>query len=243
MEQLFETITEGGPVAKSAGASIETYAALAGKLANSGIKASQAGTTLKNIFLSLASQTPKAEKALKSLGVETQDQEGNLRDVIDIFEDLNKGIQREGLGTAEAAAVLKDIFGRIPIAGVNVLLGEGAEKLRAYREQLEGATGASGKMATQMRDTLKGQINSLMSAFEGLQLTIFGLNEGAFGKFIEKMTEAIREATAWIEKNRELAASIVSDIIDTVSGVVKIIAIMLGADIVCPCPIGNGWSA
>ncbi len=229
MEQLFETITEGGPVAKAAGASIETYAAFAGKLANAGIKASQAGTTLKNIFVSLSAQTPKAAKALAKLGVETQDEAGNLRDVVDIFEDINKGIQKEGLGTAEAAAVLKDVFGRIPIAGVNVLLGEGADKLRAYRREIEGATGASGKMAAQMRDTLKGQINSLMSAFEGLQLTVIGLNNGAFGKFIENMTESIRQSTTWIEKNRELAASIVSDIIDTVSGVVKIIGIMLAA--------------
>ena len=65
MESLFETIVEGGAVAKGAGASIETYAALAGKLANAGIKGSSAGTTLKNVFLSLAGQTPKASKALE----------------------------------------------------------------------------------------------------------------------------------------------------------------------------------
>lgn len=229
MELLFETITEGGPVAKSAGASIETYAALTGALANAGIKGSKAGTTLKNTFLSLAAQTPKAEKALKSLGVTTTDQSGNMRDVIDIFEDINKGIQREKLGTAETAAVLKDIFGRIPIAGVNVLLNKGADGLRKYRTQLEGATGASGKMAAQMRDTLQGQINSLLSAFEGLQITLFFLQDNAFGKVIERVTEVVRNLDSWVQANEELSASIITDIIDTVIGVIQIIGLMIAA--------------
>lgn len=229
MEQLFETIIEGGAVAKSAGASIETYAALTGKMANAGIKGGAAGTTLKNVFIRLAAQTPKAEKALKRLGVTTKDQEGNLRDVVDIFEDINKGIQREKLGTAETAAVLNDIFGRIPIAGVNVLLNEGADSLRKYRRELEGATGASGKMATQMRDTLQGQINSLLSAFEGLQITLFFLNDNAFGKVIESMTKIVRNLDTWVQANEELSSSIITDIIDTVLGVIQVIGIMIAA--------------
>jgi TP901 family phage tail tape measure protein len=227
MSALFETIKSGGPVATSAGASIETYAALTGKLANAGIKGEKAGTTLKNVFLSLAAVTPKAANALALLGVTTQDQEGNLRDVIDIFEDINKGIQREKLGTAETAAVLKNIFGRIPIAGVNVLLKEGADSLRKYRKELEGATGASGEMADQMRDTLKGQINSLLSAFEGLQITIFKLNDGAFGGYIDKITEAIRMLDSWINANQDLSESIVVDIIDTIFGVLQIIGLVI----------------
>ena len=227
MEAMFETIKTGGPVATSAGASIETFAAFTGKLANAGIKGEQAGTTLKNVFLNLAGQTPKATKALKTLGVTTTDQAGNLRDVIDIFEDINKGIQREKLGTAETAAVLKDIFGKIPIAGVNVLLKEGADNLRQYRKELEGATGASSAMAKQMRDTLKGAINSLLSAFEGLQITIFKLNDGSFAGLVERVTGVIRGLDEWIQKNQELAKGIVEDVINALSGVLKIMGLII----------------
>ena len=94
ISMMFETIKKAAPVGVTAGVSLETFAALTGKLAR-GMKGEVAGTTLKNIFLSLAAQTPKAANALKLLGVTTQDQKGNLRDVIDIFEDINKGIQRE----------------------------------------------------------------------------------------------------------------------------------------------------
>lgn len=231
MEQFFEAMKGGGAIARTSGASIETYAALVGKMAT-GVKGEKAGIALKNIFLSLSAQTPKAAKALKFLNVLTRDEAGNLRDVIDIFGDINKGIQREKLGTAETGAILSTIFGKIPLAGVNLLLNEGADSLRRYRKELEAATGASGKMAAQMRDTLEGQIKSLMSAFEGLQITLFFLNDKAFGGFIDRITQTIRDMDTFIQKNEELSASLITDIIDTVISVIQIIGIMIAVFIV-----------
>jgi len=227
MEQLFEAIAEGGPVAKSAGASIETFTTLAGKLANAGIKGGEAGTTLKNVFLRLAAPVGGAAKMLKRMGVATKDNEGNLRDVIDILGDLEKGVKK--FGTAEQAAILEEIFGKIPIAGVNVLLGTGAEKLKEYRKQLEAATGSSNKMASTMRDTLQGRVNSLKSAFEGLQLTIFGLEKGPFSDFVEKITETVRTIDSAISTNQDLAQSFVSDINNVLSGSIKIIGMFIAA--------------
>jgi TP901 family phage tail tape measure protein len=202
MEAMFETIKEGAPVAVGAGASVETFAALTGKLANAGIKGSAAGTTLKNMFVSLQAQTPKAAKSLKTLGVETTDSEGNMRDMFDIIEDLNKATQ--GMGNAAKASKLKDIFGKIPLAGVNVLLNEGAGSLRDYRKQLEGATGSAEEMSSFMQGGLAGVIAGMKSAFESIAIVIGDTFAPEIDAAIKKLTEVARGAKDWVQNNKQL---------------------------------------
>lgn len=189
MEQLFEAITEGGPVAIKAGSSIEQFAALTGKLADAGIKGGRAGTTLKNVFLRLAAPVDKGANALKRLGVTTKDAQGNLRDVTKILDDINAGTKE--LGTAEKADVLNQIFGKIPIAGVNILLAQGGDALRDYQSTLENAAGSSAEMAAIMRDTTSAAVKTLKSAFEGLQLVIFSQIQPAFTTAVKGLTEFI----------------------------------------------------
>lgn len=202
VESLFEAIKEGGPVATTAGASLETFSALAGELANAGIKGSQAGTTLKNMFLTLSAPTAGAGKILKRLGIQTQDANGDMRDIVDILGDLNGAL--DGLGTAERSGVLEGIFGKIPIAGVNVLLASGSDRLREYRKELEGASGASSTMASVMRDTLQGRLNSLKSAVEGVKISIFSMTSGPLAEAIDKTTE-------WVRANEQLIATNVGE--------------------------------
>lgn len=204
MQDMFETIKDGAPVAISAGSDIQTFAALTGELANAGIKGTKAGTTLKNMFLSLSAPGRKAQSVLDGLGVNTKDNEGNLRDVTEIIRDLNKGLA--GMGTADRSAALKDIFGKIPIAGVNVLLDSGADKLQAYRKRLDEANGAAGSMANTMRDTVQGSLNSLKSAIEGVSISIFKMNDGALKKTIDRATE-------WVRANEEIIAQNIGDFI------------------------------
>jgi TP901 family phage tail tape measure protein len=196
---LFEAIKDGGPVATTAGASLETFAALAGTLANAGIKGSRAGTTLKNTFLSIAAPSSAAAKILKRLSVSTQDADGNMLDIVETLDSLNKAL--DGLGTAERSAILEGIFGKIPIAGVNVLLAAGTDQLKGYRRALEGAGGASADMAGIMRDTLQGRLNSLKSAVEGVSISLFSMTNGPLVNAIEKTTEYVRANEELIATN------------------------------------------
>lgn len=153
---------------------------------------------MKNMFLKLAAPTSKGAGILKKFGVVTQDAEGNMRDIIDIFGDLNKQIT--GLGTAQRAGVLEGIFGLRAVAGANILLTSGADKLREYRRTLEGATGASTEMAGVMRDTLQGRLNALKSAIESVKISIFKTSEGPINDVIIRITE-------WVRANEKLIAS------------------------------------
>jgi TP901 family phage tail tape measure protein len=230
MELMMETIKEGGPVATSAGASLETFLALTGELANAGIKGSKAGTTLKNVFLKLSAPVGQASKLLKGMGVQTKDANGDLRDVVDILGDLDKGLA--GLGTAEKSGVLNAIFGKIPIAGVNVLLKSGSEKLREYRKTLEGASGAAGQMASVMRDTLQGRINSMNSAIEGLKITLFSLKNDAIAGVVEGITGWVRVIDTALNSNKALATELIDGLMQAGKGLVGIFGLLLGKFII-----------
>jgi len=110
MVMMFETIKQAGPVARAAGADIETFAALTGTMANAGIKASVAGTSLKNAFVNLSAPSKKAGTALDILKVKTKDSQGNMRDIIDVIEDIGKATAE--MGTAERLQKLDAIFGK-----------------------------------------------------------------------------------------------------------------------------------
>lgn len=219
ISQLFEAIKEGAPVATSAGQSLETFAALAGQMANAGIKAGTAGTTLKNVFVRLTTASGSAAKHLEKMGVVVADKKGNVRDAIDIFADLEKGL--DGLGTAERSAILENIFGRIPLAGVNVLLKTGAVRLREYRTELENSTGAAAEMAAVMRDTLQGQINTLKSSAEGLSLTLFTALAPALTAGVEKLITIVRAVDGFLKANQ----AIIPVILEMVGNLFKVVAV------------------
>lgn len=227
MELMFDTIREGAPVATAAGASIETFSALTGELANAGIKGTRAGTVLKNMFVRLQAPTGAAASVIKRLGIQLTNQDGSLRDITQIIGQFNKATK--SMGAAQRAAALQAVFGMEAIAGVNILMAAGEDQIKAYRRQLEAASGASKTMAGVMRDTLLGRFKTFMSVIEGVKLQIMDMAAGPLNEAVELMTE-------WVRANGQLIASRIGEflkmIITNFSTIVlwgKRIAIALGA--------------
>lgn len=162
IEDMFEAMKAGAPVFTTAGQSVETFNALLGIMANSGIKGARAGTVLKNLITRLADPSGEASKALATLNVQVADSSGNFRDMLDILGDVNKGLI--GFGTKDTAKFLSQIFGLRAIAGVGTLLTAGIDSVRAFRQELLDAGGASAEMAAFMRTSLGNVIKTLTSA-------------------------------------------------------------------------------
>lgn len=186
---LFETVKKGAASFTAAGQSLESFNALAGVMANAGVKGAEAGTSLRNVMLKLANPTGEAENLLKSLGVVTADSEGNFRDIVDILADVENGLV--GMGTQQRTAALATIFGARTVTGINVLLAEGSDSLRTYRDQLEGATGAASEMATTMRGSLQNQLATLKSAALELGFKFIEAFQEKGAGAISKLTELV----------------------------------------------------
>jgi len=198
MEGLFESIKEGGPVATTAGASMDTFMALAGQLANAGIEGSVAGTTLKNMFLTLSAPTKEAAAGLAKLGVKTKDAKGNLLDTVTILQQLQAATA--GMGGADRAGALEGIFGKIPIAGISALLDNGIDKVGDLQGKLQQAGGATAKMAAIMRDATKGDIDGFTSSLEGVSIEIFKVARAPIRNIVQG-------TTAWVTANTKLVGS------------------------------------
>jgi TP901 family phage tail tape measure protein len=190
LEMLFEAMKDGGPVATAAGASIETFAALTGTMANAGIKGSKAGTTLKNMFLRLAAPVPKSAALLNKLNITTKDSSGNMLDMVDILGQL--GHATRNMGTAQRSAALDTIFGKRAIAGASVLLDKGHVALGEYVEQLKNAGGASQDMADIIRKSLGNKLAALKSAAIEVGFKFIDSFQKKIPGAIDKATKAVR---------------------------------------------------
>jgi TP901 family phage tail tape measure protein len=223
MEQFVGTMEQSASVAKVAGVDLETYGALVKPMADSFIKGSKAGTTLKNMFLRLSSPPREAAKALEDLGIKTRDSDHNLRDMIDIVEDIR--LKTKGMGTAQRAAAMDAIFSKRAVAGASVIVDAGAEKLNEYRKNLEGATGASAEMAGEMRKSLINKLLTLKSGLIEVGIKVIDAFQDKFPEALDKAIEAIQgfDATPLIE-GIETAVDFIKDLFKFVKDITPLIA-------------------
>jgi len=191
MEDLFETIKKGAPAFTAAGQSLESFSALAGTMANSGVKASESGTNLRNIMLRLAKPTGEAQKQLDKMNITTKDSKGNFLDIVDILGQFEKSTKK--MGTQQKTAALATIFGARAVTGINILLKAGTKSIRSFRKELMNAGGESKRMASIMRKSLQNRIKSLQSAAIELGFKFITAFEKQGGGALDKFTAFVRK--------------------------------------------------
>lgn len=192
VEMLGETMKYAAPVAHAFGASLEETAALTGIMANSGIKASAAGTALRSGFLRLAGTSAKSTKAIEemglslseataqqeearaalaSLGIAMDDTNGPrkmgaiVRDLADKTKDMSK---------EQRLATLATIFGTNAASAWVAVIDQGPDALDQLTKELENSDGAAAAMAETMQNNARGAMIRLQSATESVAISIGG---------------------------------------------------------------------
>ena len=193
VQQLGEGILVAGATMKNAGQELDTLNVMLGVLANRGIKGSEGGTKLRNIIMSLASPTAAAAKELDRLGISITDSSGNIKEMNEIFEDLNEKLG--GLSEADKMNALSNIFNKQDLAGVNALLSGTGEEMNNLYKELANAEGAALQMSETMESGLAGSVRSLKSAYEGLQIVIGEQFSGLAQDAVNETTTLVRDVT------------------------------------------------
>ena len=88
---LGESFKYVAPVAGAMKYSIEDVSLALGRMANSGIKASQAGTALRSLLSRMVKPTDEVKDAMKTLGVSLTDAKGNMKPFNDVLGELRTG--------------------------------------------------------------------------------------------------------------------------------------------------------
>jgi TP901 family phage tail tape measure protein len=194
VQQLGEGILVAGATMKNEGQELDTLNVMLGVLANRGIKGSEGGTKLRNVIMSLTSPTSAAAKELESLGISVTDSSGNIREMNEIFEDLNEKLG--GLSESDKMNALSNIFNKQDLAAVNALLSGTGDEMNNLYNELANAEGAALQMSETMESGLAGSVRSLKSAYEGLQITIGEQFSDMAGEVVGDVTSLVRDVTA-----------------------------------------------
>lgn len=181
-----ETFKYVGAVAGSMHYSIEDVGVAIGLMANSGIKASQAGTSLRGIITRLAKPTSTMLDVLKKLNVSLYDSTGKARPLSDVMIDLRKSFS--GLTDAQKAEYATTIAGKNALTGMLAIINASDEDYKKLTQSINNADGAAEEMANTMLDNLSGAIKMVSSSWNS---AITELSRGNLDKFAQYSEQAV----------------------------------------------------
>ena len=218
VEMLGESFKYVAPVAGAMGASMEDVNLALGIMANSGIKGSAAGNSLKNALVNLQKPTAQQAEAMKKLGLGAsafKDAAGNIKPLREIMDTLRKTMGKvnaelvdadgnakeyddiinelsqseEGLTQAEQLKNAAIIFGKQNLAGMLSIINATDEDYQKLANSIDNCGGVAQSMASTMIDNLGGDMTLMKSNLESLQIA-----------FYEKLEPALRSGVEYLGK-------------------------------------------
>lgn len=191
VSMLGESFKYVAPVAGALGYSAEDTSIALGLMANSGIKASQAGTALRTAMSNLVKPTDAMAVVMDQYGISLTDADGNMKSFMTMMTDLRE--KMGGLDEATQAAAASTLFGKEAMSGMLAIINASDEDFDKLTNSIYNADGTAAQMAETMQDNLTGQLTILKSALEGLAIS--------FGEIlIPYITKAVQWFTGLIDK-------------------------------------------
>lgn len=188
-DQLAEAWRNCAANLNAAGQDVQTTTSFLEAMANQGLKGSEAGTAMAAMMRDITQQMENGAIAIGKTTVAVQDEHGNFRDLTAIMKDVESATA--GMGDAEKAAALSATFTADSQRGVNMLLNEGMDKVAGYEEALRSCSGAAKTAAAVMNNNLAGDLKTLGSAWEAVQISIYEKVEPALRIVTQSATKVL----------------------------------------------------
>lgn len=206
VSMMGETFKYAAPIAGALGFSIEDTAEAIGLMANSGIKASQAGTSLRTILTNMSHDITifgdafkSAENAEGKYIVTTTKADGSMRDLSEILSELREGWDKLTEAEQAANAANETIAGKNAMSGFLALMNSAPADIEKLSTAIENADGAAQGMASTMLDNLQGDKTLLDSAVDGMKIAISKELNPALRDIVQWGTQQIPKVQAVIE--------------------------------------------
>ncbi len=213
VSMMGETFKYVAPVAGTMGYSIEDTAVAIGLMANSGIKASQAGTALRSMFSRLSTQPKEVQKAMDVLKLSLTDQDGNMKSFMELMQDMRAGFA--GMSELDQADIAAKLGGQEAMSGILAMVNASSEDFDKLTTVINNSTGAAEKMAEIRLDNLKGDMTILRSAAEGFGIELFENLNGPAREIVQFGTEFIGDMTKEISSKVPTARRNILDFADS----------------------------
>ena len=197
VSMMGESFKYFGASANLAGQSIEESSAALAVLASSGMKASQAGTSLNQLFTAMV----KGKEKFRGLGVEIANTDGTMRPLLDVMKDV--GVAMEDMTEEERLTWFSDLGARAGRSAA-ILAGAPKENIESFRDTMNNAAGSAERMAETMQTGVGGAGVKIMSAFEGMQIAIVEQLKPALLIAADAMVRFFQAVTEYANNNPQV---------------------------------------
>lgn len=183
---LGESFKYCAPVAGAMGYNAKDVSVSLGLMANSGIKASQAGTAMRSWMSRLAKPTKEVDTAMSKLGLSITDSNGKMKPWNQIMKESRKAFS--GLTAEQKASYAASIAGETGMSGMLAVVNASDKDFKKLTKAVNGSNGACKKMYDVANDNLNGSLTILKSTVEGIGIS-----------FGERLTPYVKKATKWVQ--------------------------------------------
>ena len=167
---LGETMKYVAPVAGSLGVEFEDLALAAGLMGNAGVKASQAGTSIRSGLSRIIKPTKEVTNTMNKYGItlkKTKDGKLDLSSTIEILRSKMKD-----LDPVTRSAALAAIFGQEAFSGWAEIVTTTDEDFNKLKNSIANSAGEAERINEIYRNTAQGALTELGSALEGVAINI-----------------------------------------------------------------------
>lgn len=165
VKDLQYSLSMVGNVASSAGLNIKEVTSALALMGKEGLKNSDAGTSLKQMLLSLQAPTDKARKLMAELGMSFYDSSGKMKSLDQIAAQLQSGMSK--LTQEQRDEYMATLFGSDAVRAANIIYKNGAQGVNSMAEAIS-KKGEADRIAAEKMNNLNGAIEKMKGAFSSL---------------------------------------------------------------------------
>ena len=212
VSMMGETFKYCAPVAGALGFSVEDTAEAIGLMGNAGIKASQAGTSMRSIMTNLTGDVKLSGAAIGDVTIATTNADGSMRSLSAILADCR--VAFGGMTEAEKANNAETLVEKNAMSGFLALMNAAPEDIAKVSGAVNNCKDAAKNMADTMQDNLEGQLTILKSQLQELAIS-----------FGDLLMPAVRSIVSGLQG----MVDVLNAMPDGVKQVIMIIALLVAA--------------
>lgn len=203
IQMLGESLKYSAGVGREYGQSLETVTAATALLGNAGVQGSMAGTSMRSVLTRLGNS-----KEVAKLGVATSDENGNMRDLLDILADIHE--KTKDMGNIQRGAIYKSIAGQYAVTSFGTLMrAVESGQFQGMRGNLDNSDGESAQVARTQLDNLKGDMTILHAALENISVELFDKNNPWLRELAQDLSGLLHQVSEFLKENPALSKAIV----------------------------------
>ena len=187
VSMLGESFKYVAPVAGALKFNAQDVSTALGLMANSGIRASSAGTALRSLFTRMAKPTKESQTAMDALGISLTDSKGNMKSLDTIMRETRKSFA--GLTESQKAQYAAALAGKTGMSGLLAIVNSADSDFNELSTAIYNSDGACKKMYDTANNNLSGQLTILKSTIESIGIS-----------FGERLLPYIKQGTEFIQR-------------------------------------------